>query len=256
MNVVIIGAGNLGTHLAKGLTDAGVQISAIWNKTAARAIELASLVDSNQLTSLKDIPHGCDVVIIAIRDDAIPDIASQLSHLDPSTVVVHTAGSVSSEVLSDFENYGVFYPLQTFTAERKPDWSSIPILLTSNNGASMTRMRTLASALSDRVQEITDDQRLVLHLCATFANNFSNHFFDVAHTISGRHELDFSLLLPLIRETAAKVEVMSPKEAQTGAAIRGDKATMQKHLALLSDMPELRNLYEVVSRSIAYKTEH
>ena len=255
MNVAIVGAGNLGSHLAKGLTEAGIHVAAIWSRNTARMKELALSINSKFVEDLQELPSDCNLVIISVSDDAIASVASQLSHLGPSTVVAHTAGSVSSDVLSESDNYGVFYPLQTFTKGRQPDWPSIPLLLTASNAAAMSRLKSLARALSNQVQEISDEERLALHLCATIANNFSNHFFNIAHRIAGENDLDFSLLLPLIRETAAKVHDMSPADAQTGAAKRGDNATIDKHVQILSAHPELQKLYLQVSQSIAQFTD-
>jgi predicted short-subunit dehydrogenase-like oxidoreductase (DUF2520 family) len=79
--------------------------------------------------------------------------------------------------------------------------------------------------------------------------------FVKAKRIADTSDLDFDLLKPLIRETADKVTYMDPEHAQTGPAIRGDQVTMDKHLALLADTPELQEFYRLISSSIQQSTK-
>lgn len=251
MNVTIIGAGNVGTHLAIGLSHSGVRIHQVFSRSEARAKTLASAVGSGAIASLNDIDSSADVVLIAVKDGAIGDVGQSLrAVISNETIVAHTAGSIASDVLSDLERFGVFYPLQTFTVGRTVEWRKVPILVTATEERTVAELVKLARLLSGNVMEITDRQRLVLHLCATMANNFSNQMFALAERIASDHELDFDLLKPLIEETASKVQTLSPFHAQTGAAVRGDEVTMRKHLALLENNPEIAKIYSEISASI------
>ena len=84
-----------------------------------------------------------------------------------------------------------------------------------------------------------------------FACNFSNHLFSIAEEILSQHKLQFDILKPLIKETASKVENSSPVKMQTGPAIRGDKKIMKAHLKMLTGNREYRQLYKLLSQSIA-----
>jgi predicted short-subunit dehydrogenase-like oxidoreductase (DUF2520 family) len=126
----------------------------------------------------------------------------------------------------------------------------VPIAITGNTDQAIATIESLAMDISDSVYQMRDSERLSLHLCATFANNFSNHMYAIAEQILQRDGLPFGILHPIIEETAQKIRRMSPIEAQTGAAIRGDITTMQKHLELLKIDPELAALYEKISESI------
>ena len=65
-----------------------------------------------------------------------------------------------------------------------------------------------------------------------------------------REGLNFKLLIPLIQETAFRVQTLSPSQSQTGPAIRRDDNTIEKHLELLEKHPDLKAIYELMSKSI------
>ncbi|MDY6346936.1 MAG: DUF2520 domain-containing protein, partial [Bacteroidales bacterium] len=89
-------------------------------------------------------------------------------------------------------------------------------------------------------------QRASIHLAAVFACNFSNAMYTIADKILSDNNLNLSLLLPLLKNTVAKLEEMPPREAQTGPAARGDRNVMERHLESLSDK-KIRELYTLVS---------
>ncbi|MGB2153171.1 MAG: DUF2520 domain-containing protein, partial [Flavobacteriaceae bacterium] len=89
---------------------------------------------------------------------------------------------------------------------------------------------------------------------AVFVNNFTNHLYQLGDTICKEQNISFSLLQPLIKETAAKIESMTPKDAQTGPALRKDNSTLQKHQDQLSN-PDIKNLYLYLTESIQKNNE-
>ena len=95
----------------------------------------------------------------------------------------------------------------------------------------------------------TSEQRRHLHLAAVFACNFTNHLYAIAAELLEKQHLPFDALRPLIRETAAKIESLTPIDAQTGPAIRYDRNIMQRHIDLLDDNDE-KEIYRLLSRHI------
>ncbi len=85
---------------------------------------------------------------------------------------------------------------------------------------------------------------------ALFANNFSNLCFRIAWELAENAGLDPRVLLPLIDESCAKLHTLSPAEAQTGPAVRWDENVMNKHLALLEEMPQTAEIYKLLSSEI------
>ena len=248
--VVIIGAGNLATQLALALTGRGIQVKQVYSRTLETAKALAIQVSADFTNDLSCLVTDADLYIISVKDSAIEEVLMNLV-LDKSRLIVHTAGSIPMEVLSSYtNNYGVFYPLQTFTKSRKVDFSVIPICIEANDTSTLVKLQQLAEILSTSVQQVDSDQRRTLHLAGVFVNNFVNHLYVIGSEILQHKKLDFNLLKPLILETAQKVEILHPMEAQTGPARRNDQAVISAQLKQLQEFPEFQKIYNSVTESI------
>ncbi|MDO4511420.1 MAG: DUF2520 domain-containing protein [Bacteroidales bacterium] len=250
MKAVIIGSGNLATHLSLALHGAGVEIVQVWSRTLAHAQELAERLGCEAIDSLTALCTDAQAYIIAVKDDAIARLAGQIGALHLQGVVMHTAGSVGMDALSGAaEHYGVLYPMQSFSKTRAVDFRKVPCFVEANGDHAMATIQALAEMVSDSVQHCDSKRRERLHLAAVFANNLTNHCYRLAERILQEQDLDFSLLLPLIEETAAKVKTMSPKDAQTGPMKRYDRNVMSKHVAMLPD-ERTQRLYRLMAQSI------
>ncbi len=247
IKVVIIGSGNVAQHLIQSFVNSKdidlVQVFSRQNEAVSH------LIDSVKITSdLSDLVMA-DLYILAISDDAIASVSSQLPF--NNRFVVHTAGSVSLEVLDEKNRRGVFYPLQTFSKNRVIDYSEITICLESENEADFILLEKTAHILSDKVQKIDEKQRKALHVSAVFVNNFVNHLYQIGNEICSENNLSFDILKPLILETANKVMTLSPTESQTGPAIRDDIQTIERHLDFLTDDNQ-NTIYKTLTQSIQH----
>ena len=248
--VVFIGAGNLATQLALALKAKDVTIQQIYSHTHDNARKLGQQVNAPYTSELSQLVKDADIYILAVKDSAIKEVLENLS-LNTSSLIVHTAGSVPMEILKEStHHYGVFYPLQTFSRERNIDFSNIPICIEAGDCFQLMELEKLAKRISSSVHMISSEERKTLHLAAVFANNFVNHIYGIGYDILHQKGLDFDLLKPLIRETAEKIQVMDPLEAQTGPAKRNDRQVIDNHLIMLKDQPELQKIYSFVSESI------
>jgi predicted short-subunit dehydrogenase-like oxidoreductase (DUF2520 family) len=249
-NVVLIGAGNLATQLALALFEKGIQVKQVYSRKMESASELAQKVKAGFTNDLAQLDTDADLYVIAVKDSAIQEVLENL-RLGEDQLIVHTSGSVPMSILDGFtNNYGVFYPLQTFSKSRKVDFSDIPICIESNHPSSILKLEKLGYRLSSSVNQINSDERKTLHLAAVFANNFVNHFYTIGAEILQAKKLDFSLLKPLIRETAEKIEALHPVDAQTGPAKRNDQSVIHAQLKMLHDKPEFQKIYSFVTESI------
>ena len=147
------------------------------------------------------------------------------------------------------------YPLQTFSKGREVDFDSIPFFLEAINEEDAKKLRRIAASLSADVSFLSSEKREKLHLAAVFACNFSNHMYTLAARILEENEIPVKVLQPLIDETAAKIHDMHPILAQTGPAVRYDENVMHHQLSQLND-PEMREIYQLLSRSIHQSTTH
>jgi len=250
LNIGIIGSGNVATHLATEFAEYGHQILFIYSKNEGNAQLLARKTHSKTIKSLNISDIDIDVLIIAVNDDAIKDVAEQLK-LSGKTIVVHTSGSIPLNILSNFENAGIFYPLQTFTKNRKVEFSEIPILIESNNEFTKEKLEELGRTISENIQFADSEKRKILHLAAVFANNFTNAMLSISEELLEQHHIDKTLLYPLAKETIAKALDLGAENAQTGPAQRGDLEVQKKHVELLIDNEKYQVLYKLLSEIIS-----
>lgn len=243
ISVAIIGYGNVGQHLHKAfLKTESIVVNQIYVRTLSKVAHLSSNMVTNNLATLKQ----ADIYIIAVSDDAIPEVSAQIH--SKNALVVHTSGSVSIDVLDKHKNKGVFYLLQSFSKNKAIDFNQIPFCLESNNEKNDALLLKLATAIGKNTYAINSNQRQQLHVAAVFVNNFTNHMYKIGNDICETHNIPFDILLPLIKETAAKVNVLKPTEAQTGPAKRNDIKTINNHLSLLNDQQQY--IYKILTKSI------
>lgn len=251
MKIVLIGAGKLATNLGKALLDAGNDILQVYSRTMESASLLASIAGGSPVNDLEKINSDADVYIISVKDSVLADIIPVLCKGREDKVFLHTAGSVSQEVFNGMaRHYGVLYPMQTFSKNKLLDFSDIPCFVEGNDELSFETARVLADGISEHVYLLNSEDRRHLHLAAVFACNFVNHCYEISSEILAKHELPFEVMLPLIEETARKVHDMSPKEAQTGPAMRYDQNVIRAQSELLKENPIFRQIYECMSLSI------
>jgi len=247
-NIVLIGAGNVATQLGLALKRSNHRILQVYSKHNPSAIELAKKLKSPFTTSLDEINPNADIYIISVKDDAIANVADHIRLTDKT--IVHTSGSVDMEsIKACSKNYGVFYPLQTFSKSKKAEFKKVPICLEASNKNTFKILETLAKSISHDIHKISSQQRINIHIAAVFACNFTNHFYAIADDILKSNKLSLDLIKPLIAETAEKIKNNSPLDMQTGPAIRGDKKTMEKHLKMITDK-KYKQLYKLISKSI------
>ena len=253
-NVVLLGAGNLATQLGQALYESGINIVQVYSRSTESARALAGKVNASFTTDLSAIKEHCDLYIVAVKDDVLAEVASQVAF--GNSMVVHTAGSIGMQALSVYtENFGVFYPFQTFTKSKKIDFSKVPVCLEANTPENIKKLEDLAKKISYKVIRLDSKQRQYLHLSAVFSCNFVNHLYALSEQILKDNNMGLELLFPLIQETTEKAMKLSPSEAQTGPSIRDDQEIIRKHLEMLEDKSELQEIYRLLSDSI-YKLHH
>ena len=252
--IVLIGAGNVATHLGMGLQKAGWQVVQVYSRTEASASELASRLGVPFVTSLEAVCTDADVYLVMVKDAVLQELIPAVVKGREGALFVHTAGSVSMSVWENHaRRYGVLYPLQTFSKAREVDFALVSFFVEANGETELLRLKEMASSLSPKVYEATSAQRTYLHMAAVFACNFANHMYALSAHLLEKNGLPFDAMLPLIDETARKAHVLSPKDAQTGPAVRRDTNVMNKHLEMLAGEPKMKEIYKIISNSIQEK---
>jgi len=250
-SISFVGAGNVATHLALAVKAAGFEVRDVFSLHKKHADALARRVGARPVGLLQDLDRETDLYILAIPDKTVKAVA----HALPSVkgIVAHTSGITPLEVLHHLSRYGVFYPLQTFSKERNPDISEVPFCLEAGSEEVLSALKEVAQELSAFTYEINSEQRKYLHLAAVLVNNYTNYLYRMAFDILEEKQIDTSLLMPLIEETFSKIKEMTPHKAQTGPARRKDLPTIEKHLSLLKEFPQYKELYSLFAEQIIKK---
>jgi predicted short-subunit dehydrogenase-like oxidoreductase (DUF2520 family) len=250
LRIVMLGAGNVATILTKSLIGAGHRVVQVVSRSQGNAQELATIANCPFTTSASETIPNADIYIIAVSDSGLSELKRQLPKVNG--VVVHTSGSNPISILSSISNnYGVFYPFQTFTKGREIALAEVPFCIEGSSDNVNTILFNLAKSLGGKPVEMDSEMRQMLHLAGVFSCNFVNHMLAVGQVLAQEYELDYNLLRPLINETISKALANTPLGSQTGPAVRGDSETIKKHVAILSQIDEdLRDLYLSLSTSI------
>ena len=242
ISVVIVGSGNVAKHLIKSFIRIdNINLKQVYTRNSKdEALLNNTVATTNDLSLIKE----ADITIIAVRDDAIAKISSQIKN----PLVVHTSGSVEMKALKNASNKGVFYPLQSFSKQKEINFKNMPICLEAEHKHDLIKLEKLASLLQGDVYYLSSLQRKKIHVAAVFVNNFTNHMYTIAYDLCEEHNVPFDILKPLILETSDKIKKLTPKDAQTGPAKRSDEETIKNHLNLLSETQQ--ELYLKITQSI------
>ena len=249
-NVAIIGSGNVAYTYSKVLRDNGINVKYILIRNQDRILEVESLFGVKALVDYEKL-YDCDLIIIAVKDDAIKEVASRLHNY--KGVLVHTSGTQDSDVLKNVDNYGVMYPLQTLSKVFDVDFKSVPVLINASSPDICSKLKSFAHIISNVVIESNDDDRRYIHMNAVYVSNFVNVMLQIGEKLLEKKSLDISILEPLVKETVNKAFAIGAEKALTGPARRGDMQTIQKHIELLNNDEEERVIYEILTNYIINK---
>lgn len=241
----IIGSGNVAHHLIRAFSkNSEIELVQV---LARNPLSISSLISTDKITS--DFKALCpvDLTIIAVTDKEITNVSERIP--SDNRLVVHTSGSVAIETLAAKNRKGVFYPLQTFSKGKEIDFKLIPICIEAQQESDLELLKTVAKSISNSVYDVNSQQRKALHVAAVFVSNFTNHLYQIGNELCEENKLPFSILIPLILETAQKIVSLAPKEAQTGPAQRMDMLTINSHLDFLTDENQ-KEIYKMLTKSI------
>jgi len=249
-SISFAGAGRLAGNLCTALHDHSHTIDLVVSESAARGPGLAYSCCADWSDTLK-FPAATDIIIVCVPDSKLEKVLKSIE-CSESTVVVHTSGTMGLDVFpAKIRKRGVFYPLQTFSHDRKADFKELTFYVESRSKKIITMLAHIASSLDSKISYANTSERRMMHLAAVFANNFTNHMLTISNVILNKSGLYPEILEPLIRETFSKAIELGPLSSQTGPAVRNDKNTIGKHLELLSFNRDLQKLYKEISSSVS-----
>lgn len=241
--VSIIGSGNVATQLGLAFVKNSIPVTHVASRNPEHAQTLASKLGAS-VSAIQDLPND-QLAVICVSDDAISSVLEVLPKEIPA---VYTSGSVDIHQLPQRDRLGVFYPLQTMSKSATLNALEIPFLVESENALFLDSIYDLAQLLSPTTHIVNSEQRRKIHMAAVWINNFTNHIVYHAQEIAREQDVDYTLLLPLLKETLGKLDHQSAFDAQTGPARRGDQKTIDIHLNSMQGTR--KELYALLSKSI------
>lgn len=246
MNIVVIGSGNVGSHLSRLFAAAGHQIRQVWSRDVRHASDVAEAVGAVPLCRFADIDRTADIYIIAVPDDHIAGVSLQLPVLDG--IVVHTSGSTDISALCQ-RRRGVMWFLHSFVKDVPMDCKPLHCCY---EGSSSDVDETIKNLLCEVAiaYRLDGEQRRWAHLASVLTNNFGNALNALAEQICMTQGIDFAMLQPLIASTAASAAAGGIVARQTGPAARHDQKTIDTQLSMLAGIPAAQRVYEAMTELI------
>lgn len=244
----IIGSGNVATWIARRISSSGAKIDDVYGRSMEKAVALARQINARPIDDLRLLNPESDLYVFAVADDAYESLLETIPFLLPCAI--HTAGSVSISIFKQKAiRYGTIYPYQTISKGMDLDTVNVPLCVEGDSLETGAMLQNVAMQWSDLVYQIREEQRKWLHLAAVFSSNFANLLYDIGYEILENNGIDPKIVFPLWENTLTKAQLLTPRKSQTGPAIRNDKQTIDRHLAMITDA-QRKELYELCTAMI------
>lgn len=256
--VGFIGAGTVGTALARLLSSWGYPVVAVSSRSLSSAKNLAEAVPGCQVFDNNQAAAGrAELVFITTPDDVIESVASQVGWRAGQSVV-HCSGAESTDILEPARKLGArvgaFHPLQTL-ASVKQAMENIPGSTFSLEAEEplLTTLKEIVAALGGQWLVLKPGDKVAYHTAAVMACNYMVTLVKLAtdlwQTFGVPPEQAIQALMPLLRGTLHNIETVGLPKCLTGPIARGDTGTIMKHLNALEKVaPGLLSTYRELGR--------
>jgi predicted short-subunit dehydrogenase-like oxidoreductase (DUF2520 family) len=230
----LIGAGRAGTAVGAALAAAGHPLAGVTARSDASRERAARLLPDVPVLTPAAVTTRADVVIVAVPDDLIRDVAATLP-LTSAQYVVHLSGAHGLAPLADLQATPVaLHPSMTFQGDLV-DLSKVMFTATAPDEA-RALVERLVKAVGSQVQWVADDQRAKYHAGLVHgANHLTTLVSQALEVLRDAGVTDpAQTLRPLLAATLDNT-LRSGHHALTGPIARGDVDTVAAHLAVLRD---------------------
>lgn len=258
----VVGAGPVATALAGALRLAGVPVLGLWGRTPPAARAASAIAGVAAFSSAPpDILLEAEVVILAVRDNAISDVATTLvgtGLLGKRHVLLHCAGAAAAEqvlghVKGTVGGIGTLHPLQAI-ADGRTAMRALKGTVFGIEGDDVGRRAAsrLVAAMGGIVLALDSSQMASYHAAAALASNYIVSAIDAAAQVLAGAGVSpqqaAQALVPLAQGALANVAAKGTTEGLTGPVRRGDVDTIQRHLDALQGKQDLVEIYRALAR--------
>lgn len=261
----LVGAGPVATALAGALRLGGVPVLGLWARRPAAARAAGSIAGVAAFSSAPpDILLESEVVILAVRDAAIAEVAQMLlgtGLINKRHVLLHCAGAAPARdllgaVAAQVGGVGTLHPLSAI-ADGKLSMRALKGTVFGVEGDDVGRAAAskLVAAVNGVVLALDGSQMAAYHAAAAMASNYIVALIDAAAavlaTVGVPADRAAQALVPLAEGALRNVSAHGTTGGLTGPVRRGDIATVTRHLEAMRDRPELGEIYRVLARRAA-----
>jgi predicted short-subunit dehydrogenase-like oxidoreductase (DUF2520 family) len=257
----LLGAGSVGTGVGYLLSQRGHHAAWVASRSTASAERAAELLGASPVDGER-LPSGeAEVVLLGVPEKAIDEAARRIAGVvAPGNVVCHFAGVVGTEPLKAAVDAGAgacaLHPVQACpdvgaAIDRLPGsaWG-----VTASEGMDGWAARLVEHDLAGTPVAVAEGDRALWHAAAVTVSNGLAALWDVGASILeaiGEPSPE-RVLGPLAAGTLANTRAASMGAALTGPVVRGERATLCRHLeALERRSPEDVGSYALAARLIA-----
>lgn len=256
MKISIIGTGNMAHFIGERLKFKGLSFVEVVGRDEEKLADFTKTFGGIARKGVGAMQEMADILIVAVKDDAIEEIVKRVSALQ-AKMIVHCSGTQSIDCLGNsFEAKAVVWPVYSLNKNRtNPYPEKVPIVVEwAGNESYKDLLKDFLAVLTQKVYFIEGEQRSLLHLGAVLSNNYMHHLMVLTEEYCEKYNLPFEALKPIIYQTAAQVEKDVPlRDLQTGPAVRNDEISLSKHRAIIEDDKDLLELYNVFVKTIQNK---
>jgi len=249
MNIMVMGTGKVAESLLMRISESSCVNLFVSGRNEERLTYLSKKFHTHITYPQNFLQIPLDLVFLAVNDDVISEKAKFF--FDCSAVVCHLSGAAPlNSIPEKLKHRAVFYPLQTFARPQGVNWDEIPVFTQFSSERSKLILEHFSKIIRVNTYPTSDEERIKIHLCAVWINNFTRLIHLKAKMLCQEWKLNFTYFLPLILETHTIISETVEDLPLTGPAARGDFKTLQNHFECLDSNPEDLELYKILSQYI------
>jgi predicted short-subunit dehydrogenase-like oxidoreductase (DUF2520 family) len=260
-SVALVGPGNLGTALALTLAGAGYPVKFVVIKPSRardRGVTGMAKRIKAQVVVLGSQRLDSNIVWLTVPDDSIAAVARALAIAQDwkGKYVFHSSGALTSDELASLRKRGArvasAHPMMTFVRGAAPEMAGVSFAL-EGDAAAVRMARAVVENLGARAFVIKKENKVLYHAFGSFASPLVIALMASMEHVgkaAGIRRQDIKMvILPLLSQTLQNYLKRDAASAFSGPLVRGDVATVRKHLSELKKLPEARAVYLALAKA-------
>lgn len=260
MKVGFIGAGKVGFSLGKYFSVNDIKLSGYYSQNYNSAKHAAEFTNSKAYDKLENIVIESDMLFITTPDDEIKKIWQSIKKFQiKDKLVIHTSGSLSSNIFSDIKGKGAFgysvHPMFPFS-DKYNTYKQLNNAYFSIEGDEkyLETLKTFIEKLGNHVLIIDSDKKALYHLANVMVSNLVLSVISIGESYLVKCGVDKSIavqaLYPLIYANVVNIKNKGTTNSLTGPIERGDLGTIKHHIEAMPE--EHCELYKGLSHQLLY----